>query len=99
MTQDPRDSPASEPKRSGDPRRPEGGPWPRPSHAPPYANGHDQGSWTSSMSSAIEVLAILRRRWLRVAVTCVIVVVATLLGISMVEREYRAEVSLLLNPS
>jgi succinoglycan biosynthesis transport protein ExoP len=51
------------------------------------------------MSSAIEVLAILRRRWLRVAVTCVIVVVATLLGISMVEREYRAEVSLLLNPS
>jgi succinoglycan biosynthesis transport protein ExoP len=51
------------------------------------------------MSSVMEVLAILRRRWLRVAVTCVVVVVATLLGISLVERQYRAEVSLLLNPS
>jgi succinoglycan biosynthesis transport protein ExoP len=51
------------------------------------------------MSSVMDVLGILRRRWLRVAVTCIVVVVATLLGVSMVERQYRAEVSLLLNPS
>lgn len=47
----------------------------------------------------LEVLAILKRRWLRVLVTCAVVVVATLLVVSMVERQYRAEVSLLLNPS
>lgn len=51
------------------------------------------------MSSVMDVLGILRRRWLRVAVTCMVIVVATLLGISLVERQYRAEVSLLLNPS
>jgi succinoglycan biosynthesis transport protein ExoP len=51
------------------------------------------------MSSFMDVLGILRRRWLRVGVTCMIVVVATLLGVSLVQREYRAEVSLLLNPS
>lgn len=51
------------------------------------------------MSSVMDVIGILKRRWLRVAVTCIVVVVATLLGISLVERQYRAEVSLLLNPS
>src|SRR5690606_24773874 len=86
-------------KRYGDPRRPEGGPWPRPTHAPPYAEADGQPRFTSSMSSVFEVLAILKRRWLRVLVTCAVVVVATLLVVSMIERQYRAEVSLLLNPS
>ena len=51
------------------------------------------------MNSVFEVLAILKRRWLRVLVTCAVVVVATLLVVSMIERQYRAEVSLLLDPS
>jgi succinoglycan biosynthesis transport protein ExoP len=99
----PRDTPARpsgyEPDRYGDPRRPEGGTWPRPSHVPPYAELEPAAPWRSTMSSLFEVLAILRRRWLRVVVTCAIVVLATVLGVSLLEPQYRAEVSLLLQPS
>ncbi|WP_106089098.1 GumC family protein [Enhygromyxa salina] len=102
MLDDPRDLPSDaqhpEPAR-GDPRRPEGRTWPRSTHAPPYAEAEPAANWTATMGSVLEILTILRRRWLRVAVTCLIVVVTTVLAVSLLRPQYRAEATLLLQPS
>jgi succinoglycan biosynthesis transport protein ExoP len=50
------------------------------------------------MGSLLAVTEILRRRWLLVAVSCVVIVASTIVVISLMRPQYRAEATLLLNP-
>lgn len=88
------------------PRRPETASWPRPSHsppylgvAPPYLGVAPPTGWAATMGSLLDVFAIVRRRWLIVLVTCAVVVVAAIIGVTLTPPQYRAEATLLLQPS
>lgn len=81
------------------PKRPVAGPWPWPNHRPPPYEVEPPPAETSAMASLVELLGVMRRRWPIVATTVALALVLGVLVLTLVPRQWRGEVSLLLHPT